>query len=54
MDKVTAKQVKGSVKKAARKVTGAAKLEAKAEKPGGKGQIALGSKKDALYNNFST
>jgi uncharacterized protein YjbJ (UPF0337 family) len=54
MDKVAAKQVKGTVKKAAGKVTGAAKREAKAEKPNGKGQIALGSKKDALYDDFST
>jgi uncharacterized protein YjbJ (UPF0337 family) len=54
MGKVAAKQVKGTVKKAAGKVTGAAKREAKAEKPNGKGQIALGSKKDALYDDFST
>jgi uncharacterized protein YjbJ (UPF0337 family) len=48
MDKAAAKDVKGSVKKAVGKVTGAAKSEP------GKKQIALGNKKDALYNNFST
>jgi|HubBroStandDraft_6_1064221.scaffolds.fasta_scaffold118360_5 uncharacterized protein YjbJ (UPF0337 family) len=54
MAKVTTKQVKGSVKKAVDKVTGAGKREAKSEKPNGKGQIALGSKRDALYDDFST
>ena len=60
MDKVrinaAAKQVKASVKKAAGKVTGDAKLEGKgkAEKAGGKGDSALGSKKETLFNTFST
>ena len=60
MDKVriksAAKQVKGSKKEAAAKVTGAAKLGAKgnAEKALGKGQGHIGSKKDKLSNDFST
>jgi uncharacterized protein YjbJ (UPF0337 family) len=60
MDKVqikaAAKQVKGSVKKAADKVTGDARLEAKgkAGKAAGKGESALGSKKETLFNTFST
>jgi uncharacterized protein YjbJ (UPF0337 family) len=60
MDKVriraAAKQIKGSVKKTVGKVTGDAKLEAKgkAEKAAGKGESALGSKKETLFNTFST
>jgi len=59
MDKVRikaeAKRVKGSAKKAGGHVTGDAKLKGKrAEKAAGKGEKALGSKKDTLFNTFST
>jgi uncharacterized protein YjbJ (UPF0337 family) len=59
MDKVRikaeAKRVKGSAKKVGGDVTGDAKLKAKgAEKSAGKGENALGSKKDTLFNTFST
>jgi uncharacterized protein YjbJ (UPF0337 family) len=59
MDKVRikaeAKRVEGSAKKKGGDVTGDAKLKAKgAEKPAGKGKNALGSKKDTLFNTFST
>jgi uncharacterized protein YjbJ (UPF0337 family) len=46
--KAAAKQAKGSVKKAADKVTGGAKLKAK-----GKAAKAVGSKKDTLTNTLS-
>ena len=56
MDKVRikaeAKRVKGSAKKVGGDVT---KLKAKgAEKSADKGENALGSKKDTLFNTFST
>jgi uncharacterized protein YjbJ (UPF0337 family) len=58
MDKVRIKAegVKGSAKKAGGNVTGDAKLKAKgkAEKSAGKGESALGSKKETLFNTFST
>ena len=58
MDKVRIKAegVKGSTKKTGGDVTGDAKLKAKgkAEKPAGKGESALGSKKETLFNTFST
>ena len=57
MDKVRIKAegVKGSAKKAGGDVTGDAKLKGKrAEKSAGKGENALGSKKDTLFNTFST
>jgi uncharacterized protein YjbJ (UPF0337 family) len=59
MDKVRikaeAKGVKGPAKKAGGNVTGDAKLKAKrAEKAAGKGESALGSKKETLFNTFST
>jgi uncharacterized protein YjbJ (UPF0337 family) len=51
-----AKRVKGSAKKAGGNVTGDAKLKAKgkAEKRAGKGESALGNKKETLFNTFST
>ena len=54
--KAEGKRIKGSTKKAGDNVTGDAKLKAKgrAEKAAGKGESALGSKKETLSNTFST
>jgi uncharacterized protein YjbJ (UPF0337 family) len=50
--KAEAKRANGSAKKAGGDVTGDAKLKAKgAEKPAGKGENALGSKTDTLFNS---
>jgi uncharacterized protein YjbJ (UPF0337 family) len=50
--KAAAKQAKGSVKKAADKVTGGAKLKAKGKAAKAVGKV-LGSKKDTLTNTLS-